>query len=73
MILITNYTGELFLSFDLGSMSYLWVSSKLAAYTFESEYDALCFEENAEDFLIDELTRLVDFDTLISIYATWDI
>jgi hypothetical protein len=72
MILITNNSGELYLSFDLGSMSYLWVPTKEAAYTFESEYDALAFEDNAEDFLIDEPTRLVDFDTLKSIYE-WDI
>lgn len=73
MILITNNSGEFFLSFDLGSMSYLWVPTKEAAYTFESEYDALRFEENAEDFLIDELTHLVDYDSLISIYNIWDI
>jgi len=72
MILITNNSGELFLSFELGSMSYLWVPTKEAAYTFESEYDAIAFEDNAEDFLIDEPTRLVDFDTLKSIYE-WDI
>jgi hypothetical protein len=66
MILITNNSGEIYLSFDLG------VPTKEAAYTFESEYDALAFEDNAEDFLIDEPTRLVDFDTLKSIYE-WDI
>ena len=72
MLLIANNTKELFLSFDLASMSYLWVPSKLAAYTFDTEQEALIFEELADEFIGDELTRLVDFDTLRSIYDTWD-